>query len=101
QRLGDYRFQSHIMTGYDGDAKSFPPGNRFADTWLAKAPVPFPKNYVQGIDTQKVDFERGMRSYLGGEWSDRGWWYFYLYAGAIKIPLGTLLLFALATVVSI
>jgi hypothetical protein len=37
-----------------------------------------------------------MKSYLGGQWSDHGWWYFYLYAWAIKIPLGTWVLVLLA-----
>jgi hypothetical protein len=59
-------------------------------------PVPLPENFVQGIDTQRLDFERGMKSYLGGQWSDHGWWYFYLYAWAIKIPLGTWVLVLLA-----
>ena len=45
-----------------------------------------------GMDDQKRDFETGHESYLRGEWRMRGWWYYYLYASAIKIPLGTWLL---------
>jgi hypothetical protein len=26
---------------------------------------------------------------LAGEWRDRGWWYYYLYGLAVKVPLGT------------
>jgi 4-amino-4-deoxy-L-arabinose transferase-like glycosyltransferase len=96
QRLGDYRFQSHVLTGFASDEKAFPPGNRFEGTLLGAIPVPLPANYVQGIDTQKVDFERGLPSYLAGEWSNRGWWYFYLYAAAVKVPVGTWLLGGLA-----
>jgi Dolichyl-phosphate-mannose-protein mannosyltransferase len=96
QRLGEYRFQSHVLTGHAGDERSFPPGNRFADSLLGAVPVPLPANYVQGIDTQKVDFERGLPSYLAGEWSNRGWWYFYFYAAAVKVPLGTWALGGLA-----
>lgn len=67
--------------------------NRFADTWLASLPIPFPANYLVGIDLQQRDFEEyGHKSYLRGEWRDRGWWYFYLYAAAIKVPLGLWLL---------
>jgi hypothetical protein len=63
--------------------------NRFEGTWLGEVPVPFPKNYLLGIDLQRKDFERYSRqSYLRGEWRDRGWWYYYLYAVAIKVPLG-------------
>jgi hypothetical protein len=41
-----------------------------------------------------------MRSYLAGRWSQRGWWSFYLYALSIKVPLGVLLLAAMAVVFS-
>jgi len=61
--------------------------NRFAHTWLGHLPVPFPKNYLLGIDIQQMDFETGRLSYLHGEWRDHGWWYYYLYAAAIKVPL--------------
>jgi len=73
------------------------PRNRFANTWLAHAPVPFPANYLIGIDLQQHDFEDcGRLSYLRGEWRDRGWWYYYVYAAAIKVPLGLWTLGALA-----
>jgi 4-amino-4-deoxy-L-arabinose transferase-like glycosyltransferase len=73
------------------------PPNRFANTWLARIPVPFPANYLIGIDLQQHDFEDyGRPSYLRGEWRDRGWWYYYLYAAAIKVPLGLWTLGALA-----
>jgi len=45
-----------------------------------------------GIDRQKYDFEVGLHSYLNGEWRQRGWWYYFLYAMAIKLPIPTLLL---------
>lgn len=71
--------------------------NRFRDTWLAHVPVPLPLCFVQGIDIQKVDLEgdKGWLSYLRGEWRGRGWWYYYLYAMAVKLPLGTLALLGL------
>ena len=76
-------------------------GNRFSQTWLGSLPVPFPKNYLSGIDTQKRDFEEGKWSYLRGEWKFGGWWYYYLYALAVKVPLGTWLLGILAVVLSL
>ena len=93
--LGEFRFQTTTLSGCPRIA-DVPPegGNRFAGTWLGRMPVP--ADMVQGIDTQRYDFERGMRSYLGGEWADRGWWYYYLYALAIKVPLGTWCLVGLA-----
>ena len=75
--------------------------NRFAGTWFGNLPVPVPANMVQGIDTQRYDFERGLPSYLRGQWADHGWWYYYLYALAIKEPLGTWCLVVLAVGVTI
>lgn len=91
--LGNYAFVSRTLT------VRLPSGervNRFAGTWAAGLPVPLPRNYVQGIDVQKRDFESGMRSYLRGEWRTEGWWYYYLYGLAVKTPLGTLLVLVLA-----
>jgi hypothetical protein len=45
---------------------------------------------------QKRDFESHYDSYLGGEWRQEGWWYYYLYALAIKVPLGVWMLAILA-----
>jgi hypothetical protein len=65
--------------------------NRFANTWVGYLPVPFPENYLLGIDVQQRDFENfHSLSYLRGKFKDHGWWYYYLYAIAIKVPLGTL-----------
>jgi len=63
--------------------------NRFTNTWLGDLPVPIPKNYLLGINIQQKDFEHyGRQSYLRGVWQDHGWRYYYLYACAIKVPLG-------------
>jgi hypothetical protein len=94
-RLGSYTFASELLNGSTTEAPhAF--GNRFANTVWSGLPLPFPQHYVQGIDTQWVDFESGMRSYLDGQWSPRGWWYFYIYALALKLPLGVLGLLLLA-----
>jgi hypothetical protein len=61
-------------------------------------PLLLPRNYVQGIDAQKRDFEIHMRSYLRGEWRTEGWWYYYLYGLLVKTPLGTLIVFGMAVV---
>ena len=93
RELGKYDFVSQTLTGDEVTGRL---GNRFRDTILARVPVPLPYNYVRGIDLQKVDFEKGMESYLFGTWSDRGWWYYYPVAASLKLPLGMLLLFVLA-----
>jgi 4-amino-4-deoxy-L-arabinose transferase-like glycosyltransferase len=78
------------------------PGNRFAQTWLGKIPVPLPANYLQGIDIQTRDFERGRRdpgwrSYLFGQWQQGGWWYYYIVALLVKIPLPTWILLGIGS----
>jgi len=105
KQLGEFHFVSNLFTGNNEEAKPssdspapspqslVPSHNRFANTWLGHLPVPFPKSYLLGIDIQQHDFEDyGRPSYLRGQWQDHGWWYYYLYAAAIKVPLGTWLL---------
>ena len=90
QHLGEFQFQSRVLTGVAGSTSAGrQETNRFRNSWAGSVPVPLPRNYVQGIDKQKSDFEQGMRSYVGGNWKDRGCGYFYLYALALKLPLGT------------
>ncbi len=90
QKLDDFTFHSKSFTNENGE-------NRFTNTLLGKIPVPFPKHFVLGFDTQKIDFERGMSSYLLGEHANRGWWYYYIVATFFKEPVGFLVLALLAT----
>ena len=96
--LGKYVFISQSLIGQRSPNNQRMPTveNRFARTWLGTIPIPLPAEFVQGLDTQHHDFERGEPSYLRGEWSDHGWWYYYLYALVVKMPLGTWCLFVLA-----
>ena len=93
RRLESFQFVSNALGGADSHSK---PGNRFAGTLVGALPVPVPANYLAGIDVQRFDFERGKWSYLFGEQKMGGWWYYYIYAMAVKVPLGTLLLCGLA-----
>jgi hypothetical protein len=93
--LGEYQFVSRMFNGLPAEQTGDAPmvGNRFRDTWLAALPVPLPMDYLSGIDVQRRDFEGHMPpSFLAGEWKKGGWWYYYLYALAVKVPLGTLAL---------
>ncbi len=96
--LGEYSFISKALIGDAGlvDRSNVKPGNRFADSWMGSIPVPVPKNYLMGIDVQRCDFENCERSYLRGEWREKGWWYYYLYGLWVKEPLATWVLFTLA-----
>ncbi len=98
-RLDSYTFVSSTLSGAEGNVTEF--GNRFAGHWIGFVPVPLPENYVQGIDYQKREFEKGRASYLRGKWKHGGWWYYYLYGLLIKVPLGTWLLFGLSTVIAV
>jgi hypothetical protein len=102
KRLGDYRFRTCVLNGADSlDHIPDEGGNRLGDTWLVGIPVPLPSNYVYGLDMQKLDFEIGVPSYLRGTWQKGGWWYFHLYALAVKLPLGTMSLILLTCGLSI
>jgi hypothetical protein len=95
--LKDYQFISGTLTGQEVAKGKTMVGNRFADSWMGCIPVPLPAEFVQGIDTQKLDFERGIESYARGVWSDRGWWWYYGYGLLLREPLGVwgFLVFAL------
>ncbi len=103
KQLRSFQFQTTLFTGYK-TLQEVPceGGNRFRvggnpmETALGYLPMPLPMNFIQGIDTQRFDFERGMASYLRGQWARHGWWYYYLYALLVKTPLGTVALFLLA-----
>jgi len=90
--LGNTPFISRTFAGEPGTHSKAESGNvapnRFRDSLLGHIPVPLPADYVRGIDTQKRDFESNFWSYLRGEWRKGGWWYYYLYALAVKMPLG-------------
>lgn len=99
QKLGQFSFYCNSLTGNQIDGfEEKVRGNRFRGTVLEQIPVPFPREMVQGIDRQKVDFEQHMMSYLRGEWRDHGWWYYYLYGLFVKEPLPFFLLGCMALI---
>jgi hypothetical protein len=98
--LGDYQFRTRMLAGSYDDIQDNR-ANRFSSTWLASLPVPLPMNYLQGIDDQWLDLEQGTWSYLRGSWRVGGWWYFHLYALAVKLPLGVWALFFIAVAASL
>lgn len=96
--LQDYPFHSATL-GWAAPVDADPAvvaTNRFRGTLLGRIPVPLPKQYVQGLDTQLTAFEQGRPAYLFGEWKHGGWWYYYVAAALFKIPLGAWVLGAIA-----
>ncbi len=103
KQLRDYEFRSRLFRGIAADAPDERrPGNRFANSWLGRAPALLPTDYVQGIDLQRDDFEIKMLwSYLRGQGQSGGWWYYYVYVLAVKLPAGTLILIGLAAALTL
>jgi 4-amino-4-deoxy-L-arabinose transferase-like glycosyltransferase len=66
-------------------------GNR----WLRDLPLPLPRPYLEGVDFQSWINEGGWPAFLMGGHSDRGWWYYFLVAIAVKTPLALFGLLAL------
>jgi hypothetical protein len=104
--LGTFEFVSDAFAGVGNRAllrtdigvPEFKSGNRFRGTLLERLPVPVPRDYLYGIDRQRLDFEAGrLTPYLRGEHRTDGWWYWYFYALAVKEPIGLWCLAGLAT----
>lgn len=88
-RLGDFEFLSHAMGG--DDATVYQPGNRFGGSILKSIPIPFPRNYVEGIDYLRYEVETKYWSFLNGEWKFGSWPYYYIMTTLYKTPESTLL----------
>jgi hypothetical protein len=85
-RLGDLPLES----GPGLFLQSIAPG------WLA---VPLPRDYVLGLDQQAADVERGeFLNYLRGEWSEKGWRSYYLYALLVKLTVPLLVILVLRVI---
>jgi 4-amino-4-deoxy-L-arabinose transferase-like glycosyltransferase len=99
QPLNKFQFVSNAFTGTemaDDHRTKQHVSNRFVGSRLGALLVPFPSDYVIGVDLQKKDLENfSQKSYLRGEFRDHGWWYFYLYCLSIKTPIGLWVLLSL------
>ncbi len=61
--------------------------------------VPF-STYFRGLGWLRRYAQRGAPAFLMGQQSDRGWWYYFLVAFAIKTPIPVLILFGTALLLS-
>lgn len=87
QRMGDYSFQSQSLKGMLERAP-----------FLGGLPVPLPRDYVLGIDRQKMVMEQQHPVYLDGEWTLQGFRTFYAKALLYKLSHGTQVLVAAAAI---
>lgn len=92
QKLKDFDFHSDFLKGSASAGARTSTGNRFRAGLAGELRVPFPEDFVRGIDLQKRDFEEPQWGYFAGRWSLGGPWYYYAYALCLKEPLGTLAL---------
>ncbi len=71
--------------------------NRFEGTVLGRLPTPLPEQYVLGFDEQLFESNIGLPGggfavYLNGVFRRSGWYTYYLWALALKVPIATWLL---------
>lgn len=83
--LKSYQFQSRAMQQI---AASLRP--------VDKLPVPFPRDYLEGLDHQRRMMESPHPVYLDGRWNEKGFDDYYLRALEYKLPHGTQILFLIA-----
>ena len=62
------------------------------DWYQTLRPILIPKDFFKGITLYVGMARETYRSYLMGQWSDRGWWYYFPVAMALKTPLALWLL---------
>ncbi len=72
--------------------------DRPAMAWLLRLPLPLPIELWRGLDVQLADTERLQSAYLLGQTKMGGWWYWYLAAFLIKVPLPALLLILIGSI---
>jgi hypothetical protein len=58
-----------------------------ATAWTLHLPLPFPAEFLRGLDFELADTERVQSAYLLGRSRFGGWWYWYVLAAILKIPL--------------
>jgi hypothetical protein len=87
QRLDSWKFRSKAATQLQERLR--PVG------WL---PVPFPTQFIRGVDEQRFVMEQRHPVYLDGQWQESGFRSYYLKTMLYKLPLGTLALAALSVI---
>jgi hypothetical protein len=85
-----YAFEETLRPFPEARLGRSPERNYGSQEYLAEIPIPLPANYLRGFRDAHSVMVSGSRSFLRGEWRDRGWWYYYLYGMTVKVPLGTL-----------
>ncbi|MDO8734903.1 MAG: tetratricopeptide repeat protein, partial [Elusimicrobiota bacterium] len=91
-----YKFTGSFkpLTDFSFESKFF---TKLSETpVLSKIPLPVPAPFVYGFDIQKHISEAGHPTFLKGVRSIKGWWYYFIVAFLIKVPLPFLILLLVA-----
>lgn len=72
---------------------------RVVDDFATRTPLPMP-SFFRGFYNMVNHTVQGHSTYLLGQSSEKGWWYYFPVVAAVKTPTGTLLLLLLALGVS-
>lgn len=83
--LGDYRFQSRSLSTVQAGL-----------SWLQWMPLPWPRDYLEGLDQQRKIMEQAHPVYLDDVWSTQGFTHYYLMTLWYKLPHTLQALFALS-----
>ncbi|QDV26227.1 ArnT family glycosyltransferase [Aureliella helgolandensis] len=90
--LQDFEFTSQMLAGpIEGMS-----GNRWTGTLLGALPIPIPGTMLEGLDLQWQDFDTPRPAFLCGQWQRGGWYSYYAFVLLMKMPIGWLLLLAVA-----
>lgn len=91
--LGDHFVQAEANES--GDTEIANKSDSSIKTILKSVPVPLPADYFSALKYQIYHSKRGHRSFLLGRHSSQGWWYYYIVAFALKVPVPVLILIVL------
>lgn len=75
ERLAEHPFESHSLAGW----------NRAPD-WVRRIPLPWPRDYLTGLDRQRQIMEGEHPVYLDGEWRTTGFPSYFVSAWVYKTP---------------
>ena len=100
-RLSSFAFVSGALTEHQPDGEVVLGSNKFRSSILGTLPIPLPKDYVLGLDSQIREEEYGFANLDDGHLTRNrpAPWYSPFLTLGVKLPEGTLLLVLLALLV--
>ena len=91
-----YGFKGSFKPWRSFEEEPWKPLASVAASAIRGLPAPFPEHFLRGLGEQERAAVAPQFQYLFGSISHRGWWYYYLAAFLLKVPVPILLLLVLA-----